>query len=167
MSTAAAARAGSITELWGVWDRHWNAVLVRVWLLSAGGWSCASWARRSWLCACMGEKEGGKQKKDNRSCARGKPLLELHVCSIRHYYTQKLTQLHDHISQGGRFSFDLDLSLHSLHAERFKGRVSIWLASAGWGEDLAERSGICNTHSTHTKQRLFRLFQLFFRGHLN
>lgn len=74
---------------------------------------------------------------DNRICVRGKPLLELHVCSIRGYYTQKLTegkeetQLHNYISQGGRFSFDLDLSVHSLHAERFKGRVSLWLASSG------------------------------------
>lgn len=115
-------QAGSITELWGVWDRHWTAVLVRVWLLSAGGWSCTSWERRSWLCACMREKEGGKQREDNRSCVRGKPLLELHVCSIRGHYTQKLTegkeetQLHNYISQGGRFSFDLDLSVHSLHA---------------------------------------------------
>ena len=43
----------------------------------------------------------------------------------------KLNELHNNISQGGRSSFDLDLSVHSLHAERLKGRVSLWLASAG------------------------------------
>lgn len=103
----------------------------------------------------------------------GKPLLELHVCSIRDHYTQKLTegkeetQLHNYISQGGRFSFDLDLSVHSLHAERFKGRVSIWLASAGWGEGLAERSSFCNTHSTH-KAEVVQFVQIsIFWGLLN
>lgn len=35
------------SQLWGVWDTHWTAALVKVWLLSAGGWSCACWERRS------------------------------------------------------------------------------------------------------------------------
>lgn len=74
------------------------------------------------------------RREENRICVREKPLLELHVCSIRGYYTQKQSEGKEETqsaAQGGRFSFDLDSSVHSLHGERFKGRVLLWLASAG------------------------------------
>lgn len=53
----------------------------------------------------------------------------------------------DDRSQGRRSSFDLELSVHSLHAERFKGRVSLWFwqrSTSSW-----ERGESAHTH-THT-----------------
>lgn len=53
--------------------------------------------------------------------------------ALRGYYTQKQSEGKEETqsaARGGRFSFDLDLSVHSLHGERFKGRVLLWLVNA-------------------------------------
>lgn len=149
-------QGGSIIELWGVWDRRWTAALVRVWLLSAGGWSCMSWERREALDLCMYVREGGRKTGSvwvrNPHCSYMFAALEVIIDRSKLMEKRKPKLLHSYISQGGRFSFDLDLSVHSSHAERFKGMVLLWLASAGWGQDLAERKGVLwlkrHTHSS-------------------
>lgn len=124
--------------------------------LQVGGAARAEGEESHWISTCMWG-EGGRK---TGSLWEGNHLLHRHVCSIWGYHKQKQTskgrknrkpnQLHNCISQGGRFLFDLDLSLHSLHAERFKGMVSLWLAALAEVKNRAERRGCCDCNSPHS-----------------
>lgn len=70
------------------------------------------------VCERKESKEGGGER--NRKIRSGSCMFAALLAR------QKKKGSCDDRSQGGRSSFDLELSVHSLHAERFKGRVSLW-----------------------------------------
>lgn len=114
--------------------------------LQVGGAEARPGSERVW------ETQGGKQK----AWTREKQPSGLCVCSTRGQRKTKLTQLLHRWSGGGRFSFVLDVSAHSSHAGRFKGRVSLWFwlgSRSDWEEAFFRLPQHTHTHTQKsTKQ---------------
>lgn len=115
--------------------------------LQVGGAAQAESTEELDLCT---RRDGGKK---TGSVWERNHYLNSMFAALRGYYTQKQSEGKEETqsaARGGRFSFDLDLSVHSLHGERFKGRVLLWLVNASWGQALAKWGGFCGNQSAHT-----------------